>query len=80
MLPLIAPRPLLVINGDIDPRTPIPGLEECAAAARNAYAREKAEDRFVLRVQNNTGHKVNADSLQAALEWFEKWLKPRAAR
>ena len=80
MLPLIAPRPLLVINGDIDPRTPIPGLEECAAAARNAYARQQAEDRFVLRLQNNTGHKVNADSLQAALEWFEKWLKPRRAQ
>ena len=34
MLPLIAPRPLLVINGDSDPRTPVAGVRESVAAAR----------------------------------------------
>ena len=37
MLPLIAPRPLLVINGDSDPRTPVAGVKESAAAAERAY-------------------------------------------
>ena len=37
MLPLIAPRPLLVINGDSDEHTPLPGVEECVAAAKQAY-------------------------------------------
>ena len=36
MLPLIAPRPLLVINGEIDARTPLTGVQECAALARAA--------------------------------------------
>ena len=75
MLPLIAPRPLLSINGDSDPRTPLPGLNLCAEAARSAYHAAGAGEKFVLRVQPNTGHKVNPDSMLAAREWFVRWLK-----
>jgi dienelactone hydrolase len=75
MLRLIAPRPLLVINGDSDDKTPIPGLELCAAAARDAYAKRDASDRFILRVQKDTAHKVTDDSQAEALAWFAKWLK-----
>lgn len=76
MVKLIAPRPLLSINGDSDDRTPLPGLKLCAEAAQQAYKAAGAEDRFVLRVQEKTGHKVNPDSEVAAVEWFVKWLKP----
>src|SRR5262249_20238016 len=76
MLPLIAPRPLLSINGDKDPRTPGPGLMECAAAAEKAYRAEGAGEKFVLHVQENTGHQVKAAALSLAVEWFERWLKP----
>jgi hypothetical protein len=76
MLPLIAPRPLLAINGDIDPRTPLPGLTECAEAARTAYRAAGAEDRFVLHLQPNTGHKVLPESIVLARQWFVRWLKP----
>lgn len=76
MVPLIAPRPLLSINGEIDPRTPMAGLQLCADAARAAYRTAGAEEKFVLRIQPNTGHKVNPDSLVAAREWFVRWLKP----
>ncbi len=76
MLPLIAPRPLLSINGEIDPRTPGPGLKECADAARVAYRAAGAEKKFVLQVQPNTGHKVNPESMTLAKEWFVRWLKP----
>ena len=34
MLALIAPRPVLVINGDSDARTPLPGVQEAVTAAR----------------------------------------------
>jgi dienelactone hydrolase len=77
MLPLIAPRPLLSINGEIDPRTPMLGLRECVLAARAAYrAYEGAEEKFVLHVQPNTAHKVLPESLVVAREWFVKWLAP----
>ncbi len=76
MVPLIAPRPLLAINGEIDPRTPLPGVQLCADAARAAYHAADADEKFVLRIQHNTGHKVLPESLVAAREWFVRWLKP----
>lgn len=76
MLPLIAPRPLLAINGEIDPRTPMSGLQLCAEAARAAYRAAGAEDKFVLHVQPNTGHKVLPESLVRAREWLVHWLAP----
>lgn len=76
MLPLIAPRPFLAINGDTDPRTPVPGLELCATAARTAYRAAGAEENFTLTIQPNTGHKVNPDSLLAAREWLVRRLQP----
>lgn len=76
LLPLIAPRPLLVINGDSDVRTPLPGLKECTDAAQIAYKSQNAEDRFVIRIQEHTGHQVSPDSERAAIDWFIRWLKP----
>jgi dienelactone hydrolase len=76
LLPLIAPRPLLVINGDSDDHTPLPGVKECAEAALKAYRAAGAEDHFSLRIQEKTGHQVKPESEQAAIEWFVKWLKP----
>lgn len=76
MVPLIAPRPLLSINGEIDPRTPKGGLDLCVAAARAAYKAAGAEEKFVLLVQHKTGHKVLPESYVTAKEWFVRWLKP----
>ena len=76
MLPLIAPRPLLAINGGTDARTPLPGLNECAEAARRAYHAAGADEKFVLLVQPNTGHKVTEESMKTAHEWLIRWFKP----
>jgi dienelactone hydrolase len=76
MLPLIAPRPLLTINGDSDDRTPLPGLKDCTDAAQQAYRAAGAEDHFVIRIQEKTGHKVTPESQQIANEWLVRWLKP----
>jgi fermentation-respiration switch protein FrsA (DUF1100 family) len=76
MLPLIAPRPLLVINGDADPRTPLPGVNECLAAARTAYRAADAEAKLQVILQLQTGHQVTVEARQAAMDWFVKWLRP----
>ena len=75
MLPLIAPRPLLVINGERDDRTPLTGLKICVKAARDAYQAANAAQQFEFRLQPNTGHAVNPDSERYAVEWLVKWLK-----
>jgi len=76
MLPLIAPRPLLVINSDDDEHTPLPSVNLCIAAARKAYAAGHAEHHFAVIIQKNAGHKVLPESEQAAIDWLVKWLKP----
>lgn len=76
MLPLISPRPLLVINGDSDPRTPMAGVRECAAAAERAYSAAGAKDKFELRVLPNVGHENTPESQKAMVDWFVRWLKP----
>jgi dienelactone hydrolase len=72
MLPLIAPRPLLVINGDSDDRTPLPGLTLCT----QAYQQAGAGAHFVVRIQEKTGHKVTTEAQREANQWFVKWLRP----
>lgn len=76
MVPLIAPRPLLVINGEVDPRTPMPGLLQCVEPTRAAYRQAKADDKFVFSVQPKTGHAVTAEARRQAIAWLQKWLQP----
>lgn len=76
MLPLIAPRPLLVINGDSDANTPIAGVRLAVESAKPAYAKHKASDRLVLKVQENTAHTVTPEHIDATVAWFVKWLQP----
>lgn len=74
MLPLVAPRPLLVINGDSDPRTPMPGVQECLQRAHEKYAEAGAAERLQFIAQRDTGHKVTPEAHAAGLEWFKRWL------
>jgi dienelactone hydrolase len=76
MLALIAPRPLLIINSDSDNHTPLPGVQECVAAAEKIYATDNATNHFAVIIQKNTGHQVKPKSERAAIKWFVKWLKP----
>ncbi|MEI6861020.1 MAG: acetylxylan esterase, partial [Verrucomicrobiota bacterium] len=79
MTPLIAPRPLLAINGELDPRTPPGGLKECVDAAQAAYHAAGADDRFRSLIEKNTAHKVTPEAEREAVEWFVRWLKPAPA-
>jgi len=74
MLPLIAPRPLLIINGDKDPNTPLPGVMLAAEKAKAAYAKAGAEDKFKQIVEKDTPHKVNPDALKEASDFLAKHL------
>lgn len=74
MLPLIAPRPLLIINGDSDARTPLPGLMDCMTPTEQAYRKANAEDKLKLYLQKDTGHLVTPVGLQRAVDWLVKHL------
>jgi dienelactone hydrolase len=74
MLPLIAPRPVLVINGDRDDRTPRPGLERCVQAARAAYESAGAAKNFEFILQPDTGHAITPKPETYAIEWLTRQL------
>src|SRR5262249_57124388 len=69
LLPLIAPRPLLVVTGDSDPRTPLAGVRECMTAAQRAYREAGARDRLGLHLQQDAGHEGTAQAGAARAAW-----------
>lgn len=76
MMRLLAPRPLLIINGDSDVHTPLPGVQECIAAGNQAYGAARANDKFTYIIEEKSGHTVTPAAEKAALDWFVKWLTP----
>lgn len=76
MLPLIAPRPLLVVNGDSDPRSPLGGVREATASAKRAYEAARATERFVLLLEVDAAHEVTAEADKATMDWLVRWLSP----
>lgn len=76
MIRLFAGRPLLILNGEKDPNCPLEGAKLAFAAAERAYKAAGAEDKLKIMVAKNIGHAVTNEQKKAALDWFEKWLKP----
>lgn len=76
MLALIAPRPVLVINGDSDALTPLAGVQDAVNTARRAYIRMGAEDELGLYLQPNAGHVVTPVAELVMADWFVRWLVP----
>ena len=76
MLALIAPRPVLVINGDSDARTPLPGVQQAVESARRTYIRMGAGEKLGLYLQPNAGHVVTPVAELVMADWFVKWLVP----
>jgi pimeloyl-ACP methyl ester carboxylesterase len=79
MLPLFAPRPLLIANGELDPNCPITGARLAFAAAERAYTTAGARDRLQILVAPGVAHKVTDEQRAAALDWLGRWLLPAPA-
>lgn len=80
MLRLYAGRPLLILNGELDPNCPLEGAELAFAAARRAYEQAGASEQLKIDVAAGVGHKVTDDQRKLALEWLVRWLQPSAAQ
>jgi predicted esterase len=76
MLPLIAPRALLVVNGDSDPRSPLGGVREAVASTERAYAAAGAREKLSFLLQVDAAHEVTPEAHAAARQWFVRWLSP----
>ena len=76
MIRLFAGRPLLILNGELDPNCPLPGAERAFAAAESAFREASASDKLKIDVAKGVAHAVTPDQKREALAWFERWLKP----
>ena len=75
LIRLFAGRPLLILSGEKDANCPIEGARLAFAAAEKAYKDAGASDKLHIMVAKGVGHAVTPEQRQAALAWFEGWLK-----
>jgi dienelactone hydrolase len=81
IVPLIAPRPLLILAHEKDELIPLEGAQAVYEAARERYRTLKAEDRLQLRVAPGLSHSgQDMLEVQALFNWFDRWLKGEPRR
>uniref|UniRef100_A0A0E0PTX0 Peptidase S9 prolyl oligopeptidase catalytic domain-containing protein n=1 Tax=Oryza rufipogon TaxID=4529 RepID=A0A0E0PTX0_ORYRU len=73
-LPVIAPRPLLLLNGAEDPRCPVLGLQEPVSRAAKAYEEVGSADKFMFIAEPGIGHQMTANMVKEASDWFDRFL------
>ncbi|KAJ0232398.1 AB hydrolase-1 domain-containing protein [Hirschfeldia incana] len=74
-VPVIAPRPLYLLNGAEDPRCPLGGLVVPVKRAKKAYKKTPGNFKFVAEV--GVGHTVTSFMIKESSDWFDKFLKQR---
>ncbi|XP_003564274.3 uncharacterized protein LOC100823663 [Brachypodium distachyon] len=73
-VPLIVPRPLLLLNGAEDPRCPILGLQEPASKTSKAYGEAGSSEKFMFIAEAGVGHKMTETMVKEASDWFDRFL------
>lgn len=74
MLRAIAPRPLLILNGEQDPNCPLAGAQLAFEAARTAYSAAHAPDRLQIDIAPGVAHQVTAAQYALMYAWFARWF------
>jgi dienelactone hydrolase len=75
LLAAFAPKPLLILNGDTDPVTPLEGVKVAVADIEAAYRRAGASDRLRVIIAEKSGHTITPTQREALFEWLDRWLK-----
>jgi poly(3-hydroxybutyrate) depolymerase len=71
----IAPRPLLVVTGALDPRNPVEGVRNAVKVARLDYEKQGCGEHIRLFDQENAGHELTIEMRDTIERWFDNWLK-----
>ncbi|GLJ29420.1 hypothetical protein SUGI_0580010 [Cryptomeria japonica] len=73
-IPSIMPRPLLILNGEKDPRCPVEGLEETISIAKEVYRKASVSENFKFIAESGIGHCMTPSMVKEASVWFDKFL------
>lgn len=76
MLRLFADRPLLIVNGELDPNCPLEGATIAFDSARAAKQAAGKPETLKIMVAKGVAHAITDEQRQATLDWFTQWLKP----
>jgi hypothetical protein len=71
---LLAPRPLLLMTGALDPYTTPAATRQVYAAAQGAYADSGRPEQLEIWVEPEVGHGFSLPMQERALAWFRRWL------
>ncbi|CAH2044437.1 unnamed protein product [Thlaspi arvense] len=74
-LPVIAPRPLYILNGAEDPRCPLGGLVVPLKRADQAYKKTAPPGHFKFKAEDGVEHEVTSFMIKESSDWFDKFLK-----
>ncbi len=74
VIALIAPRPFLGLNGDLDAGSPADGIKIIEERAGRVYAALGAGERFKSILYPSVGHTYTPEMRQEMLAWFDRWL------
>ncbi|CAN8252300.1 unnamed protein product [Cochlearia groenlandica] len=74
-LPVIAPRPLYIINGAKDPRCPLGGLVVPLKKAEHAYKKTASSENFKFIAEDGVEHELTSFMIKESSDWFDKFLK-----
>jgi len=72
---LIAPRPVLFLDGDQDQTSPVDGIHVIEAAVRPVYRLYGKEREFESVVYPGQGHFYTMEMWTKTLDWMDKYLK-----
>ncbi|CAK8568853.1 unnamed protein product [Lathyrus sativus] len=75
-IPAIAPRPLLILNGAEDPRTPWEGVEELLYNVAEMYAAFQRPHHYNFYAEPEVEHEWTAFQVKESAAWFDNFLKP----
>lgn len=73
-VPAIAPRPFLIVTGEVDPRCPLPGVARAVAVAEEAYAAAGAAGNLELYVQQGVGHELTQEMIDRVDSFMDVYL------
>ncbi len=78
ILSLIAPRPFLFINGDLDEASPIDGARDAVSQAITICRQQGVPPRFILEKEVGVGHEMTSGMTDRAVSWLAGQLRAAA--
>lgn len=74
MIRLFSPRPLLLLNNEMDLNCPLPGAQIAFKAAMLSYQSKNALNRLKIYITPGEPHRFLPEHLEMTIAWFKEWL------